>query len=958
MWNEDVCRLCLSNKELVCVFENQKNQVNNLKQIVFVTTGVEILENDVVSRKICDHCRKVVLKMIEFREKSLQTDLYHKDQHARHSEQLERKNARTKNIKNTIDCESMKKSSIEPAICKVRNESIKPAIYKKAIRIHPSVSRLRTTYPKIKIPKKVLRLDVNPEVNLKSDAVKKYFKEKNLDLNEAIGIAAKSTKKTIETERKTAKKRCSDDRIAKENEGKRRKIDNKEEKSPDDKRACRLCGSVRTNAKKLKEHNNEHFRCRYCRTECRLFVRKQEHEATCLVKESLTRKLTVALKRIDVDKFGSNKGNIESKSTSNSLPLKSITAPIRPELIIDNDEIFNSIDFATNDIDLLRKLLKTQSIIPRKESIEIQTRTESADSLIVEGVGGNGIVFRGLKSMLYSFKIPIEIVNGVFNVRCVERDRSSPEKNFDLWSDIPAIGLKNTPLPLLMLRNNKMLLSTSIHPQISLVSIPPKISLISTSIHPQTSFVSKPVPPQTSFVSKPVPPQTSFVSTSVPPQSSFVSASIPPQTSFVSASIPPQTSFVSKPVPPQTSFVSKPVPPQTSFVSASIPPQSSFVSKPVPPQTSFVSASIPPQTSFVSKSVPPQTSFVSASIPPQTSFVSTSIPPQTSFVSASIPPQTSFVSTSIPPQTSFVSASIPPQTSFVSTSIPPQTSFVSASIPPQTSFVSTSIPPQTSFVSASIPPQTSFVSTSIPPQTSFVSASIPPQTSFVSKSVPPQTSFVSASIPPQTSFVSTSIPPQTSFVSASIPPQTSFVSASIPPQNSLDPRPAQMLPNQILIRNPPANPSDDREIYLPLTTSKNPRTYANKHNLIQRQTPIVPNVARFPNTTFNQNLVFPPKFSIVNNTNTYLSNSVISNRPKRTYPPKILPNVGVQNKQNNVAPLDYSLVNNAAGTTSTTQFSENYSIDLSIVENRNPNTNNVERLIRPIIRVRNICELK
>lgn len=37
----EVCRLCLRNENLVCIFENSEN-TENLKDVIFITTGVEV----------------------------------------------------------------------------------------------------------------------------------------------------------------------------------------------------------------------------------------------------------------------------------------------------------------------------------------------------------------------------------------------------------------------------------------------------------------------------------------------------------------------------------------------------------------------------------------------------------------------------------------------------------------------------------------------------------------------------------------------------------------------------------------------------------------------------------------------------------------------------------------------------------------------------------------------------
>lgn len=37
----EVCRLCLKNENLVCIFEQSEN-TDSLKDVIFITTGVEV----------------------------------------------------------------------------------------------------------------------------------------------------------------------------------------------------------------------------------------------------------------------------------------------------------------------------------------------------------------------------------------------------------------------------------------------------------------------------------------------------------------------------------------------------------------------------------------------------------------------------------------------------------------------------------------------------------------------------------------------------------------------------------------------------------------------------------------------------------------------------------------------------------------------------------------------------
>ncbi|CAG9857937.1 unnamed protein product [Phyllotreta striolata] len=76
----NVCRLCLSTKELVLVFDERLNQKIDMKNVIFLTTGVEILDTDLISQKICSTCQQVTEKVHQFRQRAQKTDKFLKDQ--------------------------------------------------------------------------------------------------------------------------------------------------------------------------------------------------------------------------------------------------------------------------------------------------------------------------------------------------------------------------------------------------------------------------------------------------------------------------------------------------------------------------------------------------------------------------------------------------------------------------------------------------------------------------------------------------------------------------------------------------------------------------------------------------------------------------------------------------------------------------------------------------------------
>ncbi|XP_057654349.1 uncharacterized protein LOC130892764 isoform X3 [Diorhabda carinulata] len=254
MWNEDVCRLCLSNKELVCVFENQKNQVNNLKQIVFVTTGVE-------------------------------------EQYANYL-RMKRRNY----------SEILHKKSIKTKI-----ESV-----------HPTVSEVYSSFPDIKLPHNVLSSDICPSVCMELGAVENYFASNNLDMNKSVRMAVKSMrmfeKNNLETKkapkrqiRENPKIRTKKPKISPDNTPIPTLMDTLQLQPKIN--AGQGSKTVRDSPETPKNHTEEHPRCEFCKKEFKL-QNKRDHEKSCVIKHILTNKTYVRLEIIDLDEESGKKQSI------------------------------------------------------------------------------------------------------------------------------------------------------------------------------------------------------------------------------------------------------------------------------------------------------------------------------------------------------------------------------------------------------------------------------------------------------------------------------------------------------------------------------------------------------------------------------------------------------------------------------------------------------------------------
>nr|XP_023022174.1 uncharacterized protein LOC111510481 [Leptinotarsa decemlineata] len=184
---ENVCRLCLSNENLVSVFDKRFNSVNDIKNVILITTGVEIYEKDVISQKICKKCCHISIKMFQFRNASQENDRYLK---AKYKEKLDASNVEYKIPNTCITIKTQKK--VEP---KIKTEAVEKPNYK----IHPSVAALYTVYPGLKLPTICFKCNIEPTVSMEMNAVEDYLKKQK----------GQQTYTGTKHEKKTAKKSTS-----------------------------------------------------------------------------------------------------------------------------------------------------------------------------------------------------------------------------------------------------------------------------------------------------------------------------------------------------------------------------------------------------------------------------------------------------------------------------------------------------------------------------------------------------------------------------------------------------------------------------------------------------------------------------------------------------------------------------------------------------------------------------
>ncbi|XP_072396338.1 uncharacterized protein [Diabrotica undecimpunctata] len=387
------CRLCLSQKELVLVFNCDGVGHKHMKELILLTTGVEILEHDVISRKICLNCSNTVIKMQEFREMSINSDRYLKEKFIEHLKGTEMQipntdvtiTTRKRHIKEKLDdpstsvpektesnilCQNKLDVSQEEESDDYSHNSNIP----RKVTVHESVSKLFALYPNLKLRTGVLVFDLNPFVNLELYAVEKYSNDINRNLKFATERAVNlniADQKTIPLSKNSFSDLnfCSETNILEDKESfnntqsnqatlrmtrfrikqvdihnkfkvgpirttrsndpskfkvipedsfKRSRESSKSEVLVTDAQLSKLkkrkllssdfisnadniCLSVHNNANALNFHYQEHFCCSFCKAKFRDIEYKICHEQKCTVGHALNSKPYVELIKVDLD---------------------------------------------------------------------------------------------------------------------------------------------------------------------------------------------------------------------------------------------------------------------------------------------------------------------------------------------------------------------------------------------------------------------------------------------------------------------------------------------------------------------------------------------------------------------------------------------------------------------------------------------------------------------------------
>ncbi|KAJ8943053.1 hypothetical protein NQ318_022597 [Aromia moschata] len=184
----DVCRLCLSKDNLVWIFDKRLESSENMKDVIYITTGVEIHMKDLISQKICKQCCEVTIKMFEFRRKSLANDRILREQSKKYLKKI------VKRPTDDITNQSSVKSSltVDPGMkAEAQNPEQESCL---VFKVHPTVRDLFKLYPQIKLPTACLKAHITPFVSMPVHQVENYFKERKMDMNRHIQLVSTSKK--------------------------------------------------------------------------------------------------------------------------------------------------------------------------------------------------------------------------------------------------------------------------------------------------------------------------------------------------------------------------------------------------------------------------------------------------------------------------------------------------------------------------------------------------------------------------------------------------------------------------------------------------------------------------------------------------------------------------------------------------------------------------------------------
>ncbi|CAG9839424.1 unnamed protein product [Diabrotica balteata] len=324
---EDTCRLCISNFQLVSVFD-QFDVPKPFSEIVAAITSVKITKEDKVSQKMCHKCVSIVIKTYQFREQAIRNDESLKAKYAKLTKSQPEKTRPANTTETIFKCkDEVKTEDVNLKVKATKVEKPHPYI------VHPSVTAIFKKYPTMRIPTVCINSNISPTVVMKMDEVENYFrwKRSNLNIQHDVNIVTKEkqvARKSTSIIASTSKNVVSRNVLCEENCNNSKNIDvlyttNRKRKLSDSSSSshqsakkplldetagtpvdsspspvpstlgdniselsfarseklhvCNICNSVYSGASNLRKHKFKHLRCQFCKKKFKTFVLKDTH---------------------------------------------------------------------------------------------------------------------------------------------------------------------------------------------------------------------------------------------------------------------------------------------------------------------------------------------------------------------------------------------------------------------------------------------------------------------------------------------------------------------------------------------------------------------------------------------------------------------------------------------------------------------------------------------------------
>ncbi|CAH1365179.1 unnamed protein product [Tenebrio molitor] len=186
----NVCRLCMGTEDLMWIFSDK--MPDNMRDIIKITSGVEINKTDRVTQMVCNTCCQITIKMYKFRTSSMKNDRDLKTKCSDH-------NFPQLTPHTSVPC---KKDSIPTSCTSYKGVMVKNPVHITYKFAHPSVKDVVKKYPNIILPKSCLKSHIGAYITLVTEEVDDWFKERNFTESqiaklkrEACEVVSKSPKR-------------------------------------------------------------------------------------------------------------------------------------------------------------------------------------------------------------------------------------------------------------------------------------------------------------------------------------------------------------------------------------------------------------------------------------------------------------------------------------------------------------------------------------------------------------------------------------------------------------------------------------------------------------------------------------------------------------------------------------------------------------------------------------------